>query len=83
MSYTGPLWQSIPQGSVYQNFTRVSGPDITELYNENKTWIACPSEKYEYLVYSAADYSLGVRTDCIDFEIRTDGVADPQSCTYY
>jgi len=86
VSYIGPLWTSIPTSSVHDKFSRVAGDTISELYNENKTWIACPvntNSTASYFVYSAADYSRQTKEGCIDFEIRTDKADNPQSCTYY
>ncbi|KKY28022.1 putative cell wall protein [Diplodia seriata] len=83
-SYIGPLYKSITFDHVTDKFTRVAGPDISQLYYDGADWLACPTETYgEYIVYAEKAYSHEQGKDeCIPFEIRTDKVDEPQVCEY-
>lgn len=87
-SYTGPLYNSINPSHVADKFTRVAGPDISQLYYDGGNWLACPTTDdlwpSTWIVYAEKAYGHEVGKDkCIPFEIRTDKVDDPEVCTYY
>ncbi|KAB2571666.1 hypothetical protein DBV05_g9667 [Lasiodiplodia theobromae] len=83
-SYLGPLYNSITFDHVTDKFTRVAGPDISQLYYDGGNWLACPTQTYgEYIVYADKAYGHEVgKENCIPFEIRTDKVDEPQACKY-
>ncbi|KAF4545671.1 hypothetical protein BFW01_g7117 [Lasiodiplodia theobromae] len=71
--------------SVTDHFTRVAGPDISQLYYDGGNWLACPTEiDGQYLVYAEKAWSHEEGKDkCIPFEIRTDKVESPKNCEYF
>ncbi|KKY26973.1 putative cell wall protein [Diplodia seriata] len=69
---------------VTDRFTRVAGPDISQLYYDGGNWLACPTETDgQYAVYAEKAYGHEGKDKCIPFEIRTDKVNDPKNCEYY
>lgn len=70
---------------VTDHFTRVAGPDISQLYYDGGNWLACPTEiDGQYLVYAEKAWSHKEGKDkCIPFEIRTDKVESPKNCEYF
>ncbi|OJD32062.1 cell wall protein [Diplodia corticola] len=78
-SYLGPLYKALTFDHIADEFSRVAGDDISQLYYEDAGWLACPTGNDPadgvYVVYADKAYGHAVgREECIPFGIRTDAV---------